>query len=110
MPIDPTEGGAVLLLLAIAVVGLAPLCEELFFRGLLFRGMRGFWTLTPSLLASGLIFGLFHFNLGVVLPFTLIGIVFAWSNEQSGSIYTSIAAHGAVNSLSFVLTAVGVGS
>lgn len=110
VPIDPTDGGVVLLLLAVSVVGLAPFCEELFFRALLFRGMRGFWRLTPSLLASGLVFGLFHFNLGVLLPFTLIGIVFAWSNEQSGSIYTSIAAHGAVNSLSFVLTAAGVAS
>jgi membrane protease YdiL (CAAX protease family) len=110
VPIDPTEGGLVLLLLAIAVVGLAPLCEELFFRALIFRGLRGFWTLTPSLLASGLLFGLFHFNLGVVLPFTLIGVVFAWSNEESGSIYTSIAAHGAVNALSFVLTAAGLGA
>jgi membrane protease YdiL (CAAX protease family) len=110
VPIDPADGGLVLLLLALAVVALAPLCEELFFRGLLFRGLRGYWALTPSLLVSGLLFGLFHFNLGVLLPFTLIGIVFAWSNEQSGSIYTSIAAHGAVNSLSFVLTAAGVGS
>lgn len=109
VPIDPTDGSAVLLLLALGVVGLAPVCEELFFRALLFRGMRGYWSLTPALLASGLIFGLFHFNIGVLLPFTLIGIVFAWSNEQSGSIYTSIAAHGAVNSLSFALTAAGFG-
>jgi membrane protease YdiL (CAAX protease family) len=107
VPIDPADGGFVLLLLAIAVVGLAPLCEELFFRALLFRGLRGFWGLTPSLFASGVLFGAFHLNVGVLLPFTLIGVLFAWSNEQSGSIYTSIAAHGAVNSLSFVLTASG---
>jgi membrane protease YdiL (CAAX protease family) len=110
VPIDPADGGIVLLLLALAVVALAPLCEELFFRALIFRGLRGYWALTPSLLVSGLLFGLFHFNLGVLVPFTLIGIVFAWSNEQSGSIYTSIAAHGAVNSLSFVLTAAGLNS
>ncbi|MSP22041.1 MAG: CPBP family intramembrane metalloprotease [Dehalococcoidia bacterium] len=105
VPLDPSDGSAVLLLLAVAVVGMAPLCEELFFRAMLFRGLRGYWSLTPALLASGLLFGLFHFNIGVLLPFTLIGVVFAWSNEQSGSIYTSIAAHGAVNSLSFLLTA-----
>jgi uncharacterized protein len=108
VPIDPADRGAVFLLLALGVVGLAPLCEELFFRALLFRGMRGFWSLTPALLVSGLLFGLFHFSIGVLLPFTLIGVLFAWSNEQSGSIFTSIAAHGAVNSLSFFLTAAGV--
>lgn len=104
LPLDASDGGAVLLILGVAVVALAPLCEELFFRALLFRGLRGYWRLGPALLVSGLLFGLFHLNVSVVLPFTLIGVLFAWSTEASGSIYTSIAAHGAVNGLSFVLT------
>lgn len=104
LPIDASDGGAILLILGVAVVALAPLCEELFFRALLFRGMRGYWRLGPALLVSGLLFGLFHLNVSVVVPFTLIGVLFAWATEASGSIYTSIAAHGAVNALSFVLT------
>lgn len=110
LPIDLADGGGVLLLLGVAVVGLAPLCEELFFRALLFRGLRGYWSMGPAVLLSGLLFGLFHLNPSVVLPFTLIGVLFAWANEASGSIYTSIAAHGAVNALSFVLTMVLVGN
>ncbi len=104
LPIDASDGGAVLLMLGVAVVALAPLCEELFFRAFLFRGLRGYWLIGPSMLLSGLLFGLFHFNISVLLPFTLIGVLFAWANEASGSIYTSIAAHGAVNALSFTLT------
>lgn len=104
LPIDASDGGAVLLMLGVAVVALAPLCEELFFRAFLFRGLRGYWLLGPSMLLSGLLFGLFHVNISVLLPFTLIGVLFAWANEASGSIYTSIAAHGAVNALSFTLT------
>lgn len=110
LPIDMTDGGGVLLLLGIAVVGLAPLCEELFFRALWFRGLRGFWSFGPAALLSGLLFGVFHLNPSVVLPFTMIGVLFAWSNDASGSIYTSIAAHGAVNALSFVLTIILVGN
>ncbi|MCC6236862.1 MAG: CPBP family intramembrane metalloprotease [Dehalococcoidia bacterium] len=109
LPLDASEGGLVLLLLGLAVVGLAPLCEELFFRGLIFRGLRGYWTLLPSLLLSGLLFGAFHLNASVVVPFTLIGMLFAWSMEASGgSILPAIAAHGAVNSFSFIVTASGV--
>lgn len=109
LPLDASEGGLVLLLLGLAVVGLAPLCEELFFRGLIFRGLRGYWTLLPSLLLSGFLFGAFHVNASVVVPFTLIGMLFAWSMEASGgSILPAIAAHGAVNSFSFIVTASGV--
>lgn len=109
LPIDASHGGLVLLLLGLAVVGLAPLCEELFFRGLIFRGLRGYWTVFPSLLVSGLLFGVFHVNASVVVPFTLIGMLFAWSMEASGgSILPAIAAHGAVNSFSFIVTASGV--
>ncbi|MFN8637941.1 MAG: CPBP family intramembrane glutamic endopeptidase [Dehalococcoidia bacterium] len=104
LPIDASDGGAVLLMLGVAVVALAPLCEELFFRAFVFRGLRGYWLLGPSMLLSGLMFGLFHFNISVLLPFTLIGVLFAWAYEASGSVYTSIAAHGAVNALSFTLT------
>lgn len=108
LPIDASDGGLILLLLGVAVVGLAPLCEELFFRALFYRGLRGYWTVLPSLVVSGLLFGVFHLNVSVVLPFTLIGMLFAWSAETSGSIYPAIAAHGAVNSFSFIVTASGV--
>ena len=95
---------AALLLFAIAVMVVAPFSEELFFRGLLFRGLRGYWRLAPSLAVSGLAFGLFHFNLGVILPFAVIGALFAWANEQTGSLWTSIVAHAAFNGVSFVAT------
>ncbi len=93
-----------LLLFGIAVIVVAPFSEELFFRGLLFRGMRGYWRLVPSLVASGLGFALFHVNVAVVLPFAFIGVLFAWANEQTGSLWTSIVAHATFNGISFVAT------
>ncbi len=106
LPVDPRESVVLLLLLGTAVVVVAPFCEELFFRALLFRGMRGYWRLAPSLAVSGLAFGAFHLNPSVVLPFALIGVLFAWANEQSGSLWTSIAAHAGVNGVSFALSLV----
>ncbi len=96
--------------LGIAIVVLAPFTEELFFRGLLYRGMRGFWPRLPALLVSGLCFGAFHGNLGVLIPFTLVGMLFAWSNDESGSLCTSIGAHTLVNGLTFGFTVGGLGS
>ncbi len=110
LPIDADEGVLTVALLGAAVVVAAPFGEEIFFRGLMFRGLRGYWRALPALAISGLLFGVFHLNLSVLLPFTAIGMVFAWAMERSRSLWTSIAAHAAFNSLAFGLHVSGVGS
>lgn len=102
-PVADTEGLALLLLLGLSVVVLAPVCEELFFRALLFRGLRNVWGRGGAIAASGVLFGAFHLNISVILPFTLIGALFAWAYDQSGSLWTSIAAHFLVNSLALTV-------
>jgi membrane protease YdiL (CAAX protease family) len=104
LPADLARSPQVLLLFAIAVVAVAPISEELFFRGLLFRGLRGYWRMAPSLALSGLAFGLFHLTPGVLLPFALIGMLFGWANEQTRSLWTSIVAHTAFNGVNFLAT------
>lgn len=108
LPISPDSSGGMLVLLGITAVLAAPVCEELFFRGFLYRAFRGFWSVLPALALSGLLFGLFHLNLGVVIPFVLVGALFAWSTEASGSLLTSIGAHMLVNGLAFAAAVAGV--
>lgn len=96
--------------LGIAVVVAAPLCEELFFRALWFRGLRRFWSFLPAALLSGALFGAFHLNASVILPFTIVGMLFAWAVEESRSLWAAIAAHAGVNGVSFVATVLaGIG-
>lgn len=104
LPIDENNGIAMIVVLGIAVVLIAPLSEELFFRALLFRGLRGYWRLLPSMAVSGLVFGAFHGNVSVVLPFAFIGALFAWGYEESDSLVTPILAHMLVNGVSFALS------
>ena len=106
LPVDGEQAALVVVVFAVAVVLVAPFAEELFFRALIFRGTRGYWGVGPSLLLSGLAFGLFHLNPSVILPFAGIGVLFAWANEQSGSLWTSITAHAAFNAVSFALSLV----
>jgi len=110
VPIDADEQVTTVVLIGVAVVVAAPFGEELFFRGLLFRGLRSYWRLVPALALSGLLFGLFHVNPSVLVPFTAIGVVLACAMERSESLWTSIAAHAAFNSLAFGLHIAGVGT
>ena len=99
---------ALLALFGFAVVVVAPLAEEIFFRGLLFRGLDGVWPGWAAIVVSGLAFGVFHLNLPVLLPFSVIGMLFAWSFRASGSLWVTVIAHFIINSVAFIVTVIGV--
>lgn len=107
IPVGADAGPAVIVLLAVALVVAAPFGEEFFFRGLLYGGLRGHARLLPALALSGLLFGLFHLNLSVLVPFTAVGMLFAWAVERSESLWSSITAHAAFNSLALGLHLAG---
>lgn len=95
------DHAAVVAILGISVILAAPFVEELFFRGFVFRGFANTLGVWPGALLSGLIFSLAHLNLGAIVPFTLIGAVFALSYQRTRSLWTPISAHFAFNLISF---------
>lgn len=106
----PVGGGVSLaawILLGVAVVVVAPIAEEIFFRGLVFRALAGRMPLPAAYAVSGLVFAAFHLNVSVLVPFALIGAIFAWAFWNSGSLWTTIGAHAAVNGLSFAFAVAG---
>ena len=104
VPFDDDVAPRVIVILGLAVIVGAPFGEELMFRALLFRGMRGVWRLLPAMATSGLAFGVFHVNLSVLVPFSFVGALFAWAYEESGSLWVTIAAHAGFNGVSFAVT------
>lgn len=86
-----------LTLIAFALV--APLCEELIFRGILLRRLCGLGDLSAVLL-SALAFGLFHMNL-IQLPYAFVlGMVFAVITLLTGSIRDTVLLHMFINGTS----------
>ncbi|HXF51227.1 MAG TPA: type II CAAX endopeptidase family protein [Dehalococcoidia bacterium] len=104
------QSPAVLPLSAFAVIIVAPLVEEMFFRGFVFGGLVSRIGWAPAALASGVLFGAVHGNspdaLPLIVPFTLIGAAFAWGYYRTGSLWVSVAAHFLFNTISFSLLAV----
>ena len=78
---------------------LAPLFEELVFRGLLFAILRRKFRFLPAALMSAAIFGLAH-GYGVVglISVCWSGVLWAWIYEKTGSLGPGILAH-AINNL-----------
>ena len=100
--------GVGLLLLALLVTAVAaPICEELFFRGMLFRllGERTF--LSVAVIISGLAFGLAHaspaVSLALLPTFVFMGIVLALVYVRTGWLTNSMLLHGLNNALVTIL-------
>ena len=96
---DPVAIG----LLVIAAVLLAPIVEELIFRGCLYRFLKSQTTLLPAQIASGLLFSMIHWNLLSFLPLVLVGIFLARVYEKTGSILVAIWFHAFFNAFSLCM-------
>jgi uncharacterized protein len=73
---------------------LAPLTEELVFRGLLYRAWEARWGWVSATLASSAIFAAYHANF---LPAFVAGIVYVCLYRRTGSIWAPIAVHSVYN-------------
>jgi membrane protease YdiL (CAAX protease family) len=100
---NPSIVIAVAAVLMIAL--LAPVAEELFFRGFLFAGLRTRWTLWPAALTSGLIFGLVHAPTGIttVVPLAALGVALCWLYDRTGSLWPCVIAHMINNGLALAV-------
>ncbi|MDA1139184.1 MAG: type II CAAX endopeptidase family protein [Planctomycetota bacterium] len=82
---------------------LAPVWEEIFFRGLLYPAIRKWCSLPVSIVFSAISFSMLHGNLSHLMPIFALGILLAYLYEKTQSIWSCIAAHMVFNTGSMVL-------
>jgi membrane protease YdiL (CAAX protease family) len=99
--------GATPALLALALfqpIILAPLAEELFFRGSLFGWLRGRFNVSTAILVSAALFALYH-PLVYLWPMAfLFGLGSGWYRVRSGSLTPFLIVHMA-NSIAMITAA-----
>jgi membrane protease YdiL (CAAX protease family) len=86
----------------VAVVVVAPLTEEFFFRGLLLRGFEQRYGGSAAIGLTTVLFSLAHLN-PVQLPATLfLGFYLGWLTLRTRSVWPAVIAHAANNLLGFL--------
>lgn len=94
---------ALLGLMIVLALFVAPISEEIVFRAGLFRFLRARTPRWVALVASAGLFALVHANWVSFLPLFVLGVVFAESYERTGSIAVPILAHALFNLNSLLL-------
>ena len=98
--------GVLTTFLAVFLIALAaPVSEELFFRGMLFGGLRRSMGRMPAAAVSALVFGALHATTGVtaVPPLIVFGFVLALLYERTGSLLPGMLGHAINNALALAL-------
>jgi hypothetical protein len=89
--------------MAVVAVTLAPFAEELVFRGFIFNALWKRLPFSLSALVSGIIFGLAHGQAAGIAPLAAGGFVLASVYARSGSLWSSMIAHGTFNGITLTL-------
>lgn len=90
-------GGDLLLFAAVAVT--PAICEETAFRGVLLAGFGSRLRTGATVVLVSLLFGAFHLSIYRFVPTALAGAALTYLVLRTGSIWTSVLAHGLYNGL-----------
>jgi membrane protease YdiL (CAAX protease family) len=92
-------------LIVLSAVVLAPLTEELFFRGLLQSLLRNFMSPWAAIVISSVLFALMHLSaIRSVLPLLLLSLVLGFAYERHGRLSTPILIHALFNAVMLTAT------
>lgn len=92
---DLMKGNPVMVFVCMAV--LAPLTEELFFRGWMLRGFAAHYSRGKAVWLTAIIFALFHLNPWQAMVALPLGVIFAHWALQTGSLLPGLVGHFMVN-------------
>lgn len=95
--------GASVILTLVATSVMAPLCEEIAFRGFLFDGLKGTFQVLKAAAVSAMLFGIMHLNFNQFCYAFVLGMIFALANHASGSTWTSVIMHFLFNFINVMI-------
>ena len=101
-------GGLPATLLGFAFI--APLVEEILFRGMITRELKGGFPLTAAIIIQGVLFGLFHLEPIQIIYAIPLGIYLGFIAYKSSSLWPAIAAHASMNFVSVIIQTPGLQS
>jgi uncharacterized protein len=104
------EGTFGLIAAGFMVICVAPVAEEIFFRGFFYKALRSRYSVIAAALIDGLVFGVIHYDFSgaeallILPPLGVLGFMFCLVYERTGSLYPVIGLHALNNALAYGVT------
>lgn len=88
----------------VSAVIAAPILEELFFRGMIYKRLRDMINVKAAVVISAMFFGAFHGNLVQFVYAFIIGLMLAYVYEKFKTIWAPVIFHVGANLISVLIT------
>lgn len=85
------------IMIAISAIIIAPVAEEIVFRGYIYTSTKRFSNRFFAAILSSLLFGVVHFNISAFIPLVFLALLLTIAYELSGSIWAPISIHALFN-------------
>ncbi len=87
----------------ITVCVIAPMIEEMLFRGIILRSFLANYSVVSSIVLSSILFALFHLTITQIPVAFIVGCLFGWLYVRTRSLWPSILGHFLYNSLTMFI-------
>ena len=88
--------------LAVVAIGLAPLAEEVLFRGILYPAVKQAGFRRLALWGTSVLFAVIHGNLATLLPLLVLSVALTLLYEKANNLLAPIVAHALFNAINFL--------
>ena len=85
------------IMIAVSAIIIAPVAEEIVFRGYIYTATKRFSNRFFAAILSSLLFGVVHFNISAFIPLVFLALLLTIAYELSGSIWAPISIHALFN-------------
>ena len=110
VPGDPFESWDIhplsFAIIAFSAVIIAPLFEEIFFRGFMYQAFRKSMAVWLAAILSSLVFGIAHIDPAIIIPIALLGMILLGIYRWTGNLWSSIITHAGFNAVAVMALAV----
>ena len=93
-------------IIALSAVIIAPLFEEVFFRGFMYQAFRKTMAFWPAAILTSLVFGIAHIDPAIIIPIALVGMILLGIYRWTGNLWSSIITHAGYNAIAVTALAV----
>ena len=106
MPPEWADNPISFAIIAISAVIVAPLVEEIFFRGFIYQALRRTMAILPAALLTSVVFGIAHIDPAIIIPIAVVGMILLGIYRWTGNLWSSIITHAGYNAVAVAALAI----
>tara|TARA_Y100001970_G_scaffold208295_1_gene253817 strand:+ start:2721 stop:3584 length:864 start_codon:yes stop_codon:yes gene_type:complete len=82
----------------------APVCEEIIFRGFVYKLVKSRYTIKHAIIINSILFGIIHFDPSAIVPATILGISLSIIRHKTENVICTIIMHSLHNIFALFMT------